>query len=47
MEVSNDEARVTHEASVGKINQKELETLMTRGLDDEEATDLIIEAMMR
>ncbi|MEA2007212.1 MAG: SufD family Fe-S cluster assembly protein [Patescibacteria group bacterium] len=46
VEVSNDQARVTHEASVGKINQKELETLMTRGLDDEEATDLIIEAMM-
>ncbi len=24
VEVSNDQARVTHEASVGKINQKEL-----------------------
>lgn len=47
VEVSNDGARVTHEASVGKINQKELETLMTRGLDEEEATELIIEAMMR
>ena len=47
VEVSNDQARVTHEASVGKINQKELETLMTRGLDEEEATELIIEAMMR
>lgn len=47
VEVSNDQARVTHEASVGKINQKELETLMTRGLDEEEATDLIINAMMK
>lgn len=47
VEVSNDQARITHEASVGKINQKELETLMTRGLDEDEATDLIIEAMMR
>jgi len=47
VEVTNDQARVTHEASVGKINQKELETLMTRGLNEEEATDLIIEAMMR
>lgn len=47
VEVSNDEARVTHEASVGKINQKELETLMTRGMDEGEATELIIEAMMR
>lgn len=47
VEVSHDEARVTHEASVGKINQKELETLMTRGLDEEEATELIINSMMK
>ncbi|MEA1925620.1 MAG: SufD family Fe-S cluster assembly protein [Patescibacteria group bacterium] len=47
VEVSNDQARITHEASVGKINQKELETLMTRGLNEEKATELIIEAMMR
>jgi len=47
VEVDNDQARVTHEASVGKINQKELETLMTRGLDEDEATELIINAMMR
>ena len=47
VEVSNENARVTHEASVGKINQKELETLMTRGLSEEEATELIIEAMMK
>lgn len=47
VEVSNDQARVTHEASVGKINQKELETLMTRGMDEEEATELIIRSMMK
>lgn len=47
VEVSNDQARVTHEASVGKINQKELETLMTRGMDEEEATELIIKSMMK
>ena len=47
VEVTNDQARVTHEASVGKINQKELETLMTRGLDEEQATDLIVEALMK
>ena len=47
VEVDNDQARVTHEASVGKINQKELETLMTRGLDEDQATELIIEAIMR
>jgi uncharacterized protein len=47
VEVSNENARVTHEASVGKINQKELETLLTRGLSEDQATDLIVEAMMR
>jgi Fe-S cluster assembly scaffold protein SufB len=47
VEVTHDQARVTHEASVGKINQKELETLMTRGLNEEEATDLIVNALMK
>lgn len=42
VEVCHPEARVTHEASVGKVNQKELETLMTRGLSEEEATDFIV-----
>jgi hypothetical protein len=47
VEVSDEQARVTHEASVGKINQKELETLMTRGLDEDQATELIINSLMR
>jgi hypothetical protein len=46
VEVTNDQARVTHEASVGKINQKELETLMTRGLTEDEATEVVIGALM-
>jgi len=47
VDVNHDQARVTHEASVGKINQKELETLMTRGLDEDQATELIINSLMR
>lgn len=47
VEVSNDDARVTHEASVGKINQKKLETLMTRGLNEEEASELIINSLLK
>ena len=38
----NPDARITHEASVGKVNQKELETLMTRGLSESQAIDFII-----
>ena len=40
--VENPEARITHEASVGKVDQKELETLMTRGLSESQAIDFII-----
>lgn len=46
VEVSHSEARVTHEASVGKINQKELEVLMTRGLTEDEASELIVNSIM-
>ena len=47
VEVRHPEARVTHEASVGKVNQKELETLMTRGLSEEEATDFIVRGAIK
>ncbi len=42
VDVRHPEARVTHEASVGKINQSALETLMTRGLTEKQAIDFII-----
>lgn len=47
VEVTNDQARVTHEASVGKINQKELDTLMARGLNEEEATEFLIKGLLK
>lgn len=46
VEVSHEQARVTHEASVGKVNQAQLEALMTRGLSEEEAVDMIIKGML-
>ena len=45
--VSNAMAQVTHEAAIGTVNHKELETLMARGLNEDEAVDLIIRAMIR
>lgn len=45
--VHDDEARVTHEAAIGSVNRKELETLMARGLDESEAVDIIIRGMLR
>lgn len=45
--VRDDQARVTHEAAIGSVSKKELETLMARGLDEEEAVDIIIRGMLR
>lgn len=45
--VRDDRARVTHEAAIGSVGKKELETLMARGLDEEEAVDVIIRGMLR
>lgn len=45
--VRDDHAQVTHEAAIGTVNRKELESLLARGLDEEEAVDLIIRGMIR
>ena len=44
--VENPLARVTHEAAIGRINKK-LETLMGRGLIEEEAVDIIVKGLSR
>jgi len=44
--VRDDQARVTHEAAIGSVNSKELETLKSRGLDEDEAVDIIIQGML-
>lgn len=45
--VRDDQAQVTHEAAIGTVNRHELETLMARGLDEDEAVDLIIRGVVR
>lgn len=44
--VTNDRAQVTHEAAIGTVGKKELETLMARGLDEEAAVDIIIRGLL-
>ncbi|MCD6519003.1 MAG: SufD family Fe-S cluster assembly protein [Anaerolineae bacterium] len=44
--VRDDRAQVTHEAAIGTVNRKELETLMSRGLDEEMAVDIIVRGML-
>ncbi len=46
VEVNHPKAHVTHEAAIGSVDSKQLETLMSRGLSEEAAVDLIIEGML-
>jgi len=45
--VTNGQAKVTHEAAIGSIDRKQVETLMARGLDESEAVDVIVKGILR
>jgi Fe-S cluster assembly scaffold protein SufB len=45
--VTDDKAKVTHEAAIGSIDRKQVETLMARGLDEDEAVDVIVKGILR
>ncbi len=44
--VSDPQAQITHEAAIGTVDKKELETLLSRGLDEEHAVDIIVRGML-
>ena len=46
VEVNHPTAHVTHEAAIGSVDSKQLETLLTRGLTEDEATELIISGLL-
>lgn len=46
LQSSISDANLTHEASIGKISQNELEYLMARGFTEEEATSIIIRGFL-
>ncbi len=46
VEVKDPKAHVTHEAAIGSVDSKQLQTLMSRGLNEDEATDLIIKGIL-
>lgn len=45
--VFHPDAKVTHEAAIGSVDKKELETLMARGLSPEQAVELIVSGLLR
>lgn len=45
--VTNELAKVTHEAAIGKVDKKQLETLMARGLTEEEAVYIVVSGILK
>jgi len=45
--VTDEKATVTHEAAIGSIDRKQVETLMARGLDESEAVDIIVRGILK
>lgn len=45
--VTHPQAKVTHEAAIGSVDQRQLETLMARGVDPEEAVDMLVRGMLQ
>jgi hypothetical protein len=46
VEVNHPTAHVTHEAAIGSVDSKQLQTLQARGLTEDEAVELIIEGLL-
>jgi Fe-S cluster assembly scaffold protein SufB len=45
--VNNPPAKVTHEAAIGSVDKRRMETLMAHGLSPEEAVDVIVKGIRR
>ncbi len=46
VQVTDPRAHVTHEAAIGSVDSKQLQTIMSRGLDEDAAVELIIEGLL-
>ena len=47
VKVTHETARVTHDAAIGRVDQKQVETLMARGLEEEKAIDVVIGGLLK
>lgn len=47
LNVVEETAKLTHEAAIGNIDRRQMETLMARGLSEIEATDLIVSGILK
>jgi len=46
VEVNHPKAHVTHEAAIGSVDSRQLETLMSRGLNEDDAVELIVNGLL-
>ena len=47
LQVVNDTAKLTHEAAIGSVDKKQVQTLMERGLSEQEAVDVIVMGLLK
>jgi len=47
LQVTHPLAKVTHEAAIGSVDKRQMETLMAHGLSPEEAVDVIVKGILR
>ena len=47
VQVNDPNAKVTHEAAIGSVDKRQMETLMAHGLSPEEAVDVIVKGILR
>ncbi len=47
VQVNNPLAKVTHEAAIGSVDKRQMETLMAHGLTPEEAVDVIVKGILK
>ncbi len=47
VQVNDPGAKVTHEAAIGSVDKRQMETLMAHGLAPEEAVDIIVKGMLK
>lgn len=45
--VSNETSKITHEAAIGSVDRKQVETLMARGLTEDDAVDVVVQGLLR
>ncbi len=46
VEVNHPKAHITHEAAIGSVDHKQLETLLARGIPEDDAVEMIIQGML-